>query len=295
MTCDNCAHGKVCAYRKTSQHLTDIENRCDLFLDLDHIAIFPFAVGESVWVLENDQIEQKTVYHIRLNVENEGESIVKGKTETRIQIFALGDNWYKPYEITGAKIGVSAFLSFADAIKAAIKIDNSAEQIRYNMFRDYLQELQEIEEYRYMSDEAILESYINARSGVTEFWMDIYPDEADKCAARRTKHDIIGFWILGKNGNCHPDADYFIAEAYIKPEYRREGIMSDRISDWIEKHRKTGNRNGKFCLFVLSKNEVAKKFWKHVFDRCGYEPYKLSDIADDLNGHLIQLGYKPKE
>ena len=294
MTCDNCAHGKVCAYRKTSQHLTDIENRCDLFQDPDRIFSVIRSVGDPIWIIDRDNIVETIVYKILLRIEHEGDYIEKGKMEVCQQIF-VQESSGNPYEVLPKHIGSTAFLTFEDAIKAAIKIDNSAEQIRYNMFRDYLQELQEIEEYRYMSDEAILESYINARSGVTEFWMDIYPDEADKCAARHTKHDIIGFWILGKNGNCHPDADYFIAEAYIKPEYRREGIMSDRISDWIKKYRKTGNRNGKFCLFVLSKNEVAKKFWKHVFDRCGYKPYKLSDIADDLNGHLIQLGYKPRE
>lgn len=283
MTCDNCAHGKVCAYRKTSQHLTDIENHCDLFLDCDRTVAFPVAVGEPIWIFERDQIEKYVVYKVRLTVENARDIVVKGETDTRVQIFAFADSG-RAIEVLPKHIGQTAFFTFEEAERAAIYTDGSAEQIRYNMFRDYLIELQKIEEYKYMDDAEILDNFIKMRSGKTEYWQDIYPDQS-----QRTKHDIIGFWILGQNRNCHPDADYFIAETYIRPEYRREGIMSDRISDWIKTY------GGKFCLFVLSKNEVAKKFWKNVFDRCGYEPYELSDVADDMNGHLIRLGYKQKE
>lgn len=288
MTCDNCAHGKVCAYRKTSQHLTDIENHCDLFLDCDRTVAFPVAVGEPIWIFERDQIEKYVVYKVRLTVENARDIVVKGETDTRVQIFAFADSG-RAIEVLPKHIGQTAFFTFEEAERAAIYTDGSAEQIRYNMFRDYLIELQKIEEYKYMDDAEILDNFIKIRHGDVEHWMDVYPDNANNCAAHRTKHDIIGFWILGQNGNCHPDADYFIAETYIRPEYRREGIMSDRISDWIKTY------GGKFCLFVLSKNEVAKKFWENVFDRCGYEPYELSDVADDMNGHLIQFGYKPKE
>lgn len=288
MTCDNCAHGKVCAYRKTFQHLTDIENHCDLFLDCDRTVAFPVAVGEPIWIFERDQIEKYVVYKVRLTVENARDIVVKGETDTRVQIFAFADSG-RAIEVLPKHIGQTAFFTFEEAERAAIYTDGSAEQIRYNMFRDYLIELQKIEEYKYMDDAEILDNFIKIRHGDVEHWMDVYPDNANNCAAHRTKHDIIGFWILGQNGNCHPDADYFIAETYIRPEYRREGIMSDRISDWIKTY------GGKFCLFVLSKNEVAKKFWENVFDRCGYEPYELSDIANDMNGHLIQLGYKPKE
>lgn len=288
MTCDNCAHGKVCAYRKTSQHLTDIENHCDLFLDCDRTVAFPVAVGEPIWIFERDQIEKYIIYKVRLTVENARDIVVKGETDTRVQIFAFADSG-RVIEVLPKHIGQTAFFTFEEAERAAIYTDGSAEQVRYNMFRDYLIELQKIEEYDYMDDAEILDNFIKMRCGDVEHWMDVYPDNANNCAAHRTKHDIIGFWILGQNGSCHPDADYFIAETYIRPEYRREGIMSDRISDWIKTY------GGKFCLFVLSKNEVAKKFWKNVFDRCGYEPYELSDVADDMNGHLIQFGYKPKE
>ena len=288
MTCDNCVHGKVCAYRKTSQHLTDIENHCDLFLDCDRTVAFPVAVGEPIWIFERDQIEKYVVYKVRLTVESARDIVVKGETDTRVQIFAFADSG-RAIEVLPKHIGQTAFFTFEEAERAAIYTDGSAEQIRYNMFRDYLIELQKIEEYKYIDDAEILDNFIKIRHGDVGHWRDVYPDNANNCAAHRTKHDIIGFWILGQNRNCNPDADYFIAETYIRPEYRREGIMSDRISDWIKTH------GGKFCLFVLSKNEVAKKFWKNVFDRCGYEPYELSGVADDMNGHLIQLGYKPKE
>ena len=284
MTCENCAHGKMCAYRKSSEHIAHIENHCDLFLDADRMIDLPVAVGEPIWIFEKDQIAKAVVYKVRLTVENQNEYIKKGKTERRVQIFAVTD-WGHVVEVLPKHIGQTAFLTFEDAEKAAINTDGSAEQIRYNMFRDYLLELQETEGLTYMNDAQILDNFIKIRSNTTEYWRDVYPDQS-----RREKQDIIGFWVLGANGNCHPDADYFIAEAYIKPEYRREGIMSDRISDWIKTY------GGKFCLFVLSKNEIAKKFWNKLFADLDYEECELRDVGVySMDDHLIQLGFKPKE
>lgn len=284
MTCNDCAHCKVCAEKKAWQRFSDVENRCQNYLNQDRLAVFPKAVGEPIWIFDKDRIEKVIVYHIRLNIESCGDCIIKGQTEMRVQTFVQTDAG-RVIEVLPKHIGKMAFLTFEDAEMAAINTDNSAEQIRYHMFRDYLLELQKIEGLTYMNDAQILDNFVKIRSGKTGFWKDVYPDQS-----RQDKYDMIGFWVLGAKGNCHPDADYFIAESYIKPEYRREGIMSDRISDWIKTY------GGMFCLFVLNNNEIAKKFWNKLFDDLGYEKFELSDTgAYTMDGHLIQIGYRPKQ
>ena len=283
MTCENCAHGKMCAYRKSSEHITNIENHCDLFQDSDRTFSVLRSIGEPIWIIDRGRIIETIVYKIRMLIECEDDRIEKGRMDIRQQIFVQEDSG-KVHEVLPKHIGATAFLSFEGAVKTMVDQSNSGENIRFNMFKDYIRELHGIEGLREMTDAEILDQYIKIRSGINEAWADIYQEESP-----RTDADLIGFWVHGINGNCHPDADEFIAEAYIRPEYRREGIMSETISNWIKTY------GGKICLFALSKNEVAKKFWLSLFEKIGYEPYQLSKVADDMDGHLIQFGFRPKE
>lgn len=93
-------------------------------------------------------------------------------------------------------------------------------------------------------------------------WIDIEKDD-----------EPIGFLMIGTGENCHPDADYYIADAYIKPEYRRRGYMSGVLREVIDKHP------GIYCLLILNENSIGKIFWYTFFRREGFKPHYLSDVG----------------
>lgn len=69
----------------------------------------------------------------------------------------------------------------------------------------------------------------------------------------------VGFIIVGKSPNCNPSCDYYIEECYITPEYRRQGLMTETIKDYVTDH------NGTYCMFIINENAIAKKFWESLF------------------------------
>ena len=74
----------------------------------------------------------------------------------------------------------------------------------------------------------------------------------------------VGFFIIGIDESCHPDCDYFIAEAYIEKEYRGKGIMSVEVGKILR------TLKGTYCLDVFHENKDAKEFWDRVFKENGY-------------------------
>jgi predicted acetyltransferase len=92
----------------------------------------------------------------------------------------------------------------------------------------------------------------------------------------------IGFVFIGVLDSCHPDADYYIQDAYIEPEYRRQHIMEGVIQSFIDAH------SGKYCLFLLDENYPAISFWHRQFDLRGYHECYIEDINDmeTYNCHL---------
>lgn len=91
----------------------------------------------------------------------------------------------------------------------------------------------------------------------------------------------IGFALVGVGRNKHPVSDAFMAEFYIRPDYRRQRYGFEAAKSLIEA------RKGKWCMFILKGNKRAEIFWKCVFDACGYEDISdvfASDIfEDDVN------------
>ena len=72
----------------------------------------------------------------------------------------------------------------------------------------------------------------------------------------------IGFVIL-QTINC--DIPKYIIDAYVMPEYRKQGYMTlllDSMSSQIGKE---------VCLYVIKSNYTAREFWKNYFSLRGYE------------------------
>lgn len=121
---------------------------------------------------------------------------------------------------------------------------------------------------------------------------DIYissPDCTWKNIFAPDTNELVGFLILGKSGKeKHPDTDRAIAEAYVAPEYRRQGLMTAAVKDYESRHKCT------YSLLVLRENMDALSYWEKLFDEMHYRPYELDASCVDADGDdLILLGFRP--
>ena len=109
-------------------------------------------------------------------------------------------------------------------------------------------------------------------------WHDVFMDG-----------QIIGFIIVGHHAPyAHPSSDYSICEAYIRPEYRKRGLMTSVVRSVVE------DCPGRYSLLVLDNNQYAKAFWNKVFSSMRYVPYDLDmDCVDSHGDHVCVFGFKP--
>lgn len=147
---------------------------------------------------------------------------------------------------------------------------------RIKMFSDYLDGLQKLMGLPQYSYAKKVELFQNYYASADSRWIDIYSDQPKK--------DPVGFLVVGFPPNCHPNANFYIEEAYIRPEYRRRGFMSAAVSDFVQ-----GNP-GVYCLFVVRGNEGAYGFWKGIFGKNGYTPCYLADVGA-ADAYCTQYGF----
>ena len=121
-------------------------------------------------------------------------------------------------------------------------------------------------------------------------WFDglvesVYDGYTDWITLQDKQGQYAGELLIGKRPNCHPDADYYIEEAFTVKSARRKGIMTAAVTEYVKSHP------GIYCYFVLTKNHAAARFWDKVFISLGYEPIELRDVgAGDPD--VVQRGYK---
>lgn len=148
-------------------------------------------------------------------------------------------------------------------------------EYRYQMLCHYLDELWAIKGLSPQSQMEKMEFFREITSNDYTQWIDVQAD-----------NELIGFLIIGTAPNCHPDADYYVEEAYIKPEFRRKNYMFSAVSEFVQNHK------GVYCLFVLDRNNAAKSFWKKAFAKNGYLPCYLRDVGAG-DEYCTQYGFKP--
>ncbi len=98
-----------------------------------------------------------------------------------------------------------------------------------------------------------------------------------------------GFLAIGIRDNCHPDCDFYIAQTYTVPEYRRQGVMRRYFTQWAKDHA-----GAKLCMFIIDRNEIAKNFWFSLMPSLGYEPMYLTEVLPP-DGYTTQYGWRPKQ
>ena len=146
---------------------------------------------------------------------------------------------------------------------------------------NYLRELNEIKGCRMRTrDELKDEAGELVRHPQTR-WHWIY--DGPEC-----EKNFRGFLAIGFRDNCHPLCDYFVAQTYTVPEYRRQGVMRRYFTQWAKMHR-----GATLCMFIIDNNEIAKKFWFSLMPSIGYEPMYLTEVLPP-DGYTTQYGWRPK-
>lgn len=148
---------------------------------------------------------------------------------------------------------------------------------KHRLYREYVSELEALHgEKIFRSDDevrAAADHYIGAEHAR---WMNIFD------SGKR----MVGFLIICRPPECHEHADYYIAQAYVEPDSRAQGLMTARLNEYLEGHR------GTYVLYVLTGNEIAAGFWDHFFDKAGY---RHTDLREYPVKGAVQLAYKPKK
>lgn len=80
-----------------------------------------------------------------------------------------------------------------------------------------------------------------------------------------------GFLITGFGTNCCDGCDLFIMEFYIVPEFRKQGLGTAAMKNFISEHP------GRYCLKVHKNNEIAQSFWSNLQNGIG-----STDISDKI-------------
>lgn len=117
-------------------------------------------------------------------------------------------------------------------------------------------------------------------------WIDIYVNETIE-ATSTEEMQLVGFLIVGRDEACHPFCDYFIAQAYIKKDFRNKGIMTRILKEYVGRHA------GDYCLLIANGNPSAEIFWRNRFTELGFEINEdLPKIKGTIDYSLCkQLGF----
>ncbi len=119
------------------------------------------------------------------------------------------------------------------------------------LYKKYIKELSRYDsELKYFPGSEVIEwakEYYEDKQNTS--WIDIIQDD-----------QIVGFLIIThKGGDCHPDCDHFIAQAYVLPEKRNQGLMTAAVTRYLQ------NNPGIYGYDVIIGNRYAKNYWKKYF------------------------------
>lgn len=150
-------------------------------------------------------------------------------------------------------------------------------EIRYQMYADYVRHISTLR-----GD--VFDGGLCMRNfeKIDEGWCDV------QWVPIKVKTQEVGFIVLYTHPNCHPDADWYIEDAYVMPEYRNQGLMQKAVQTWVKEHP------GTYCLFIVDSNEPARHMWPTVFEKMGYVPITLRQVLPHKDG-LTQYGFQHKE
>ncbi len=141
--------------------------------------------------------------------------------------------------------------------------EKSYSEKEFELYWQYKNELWKIEGMHPYSKEAV------------DSWYKEYLDDAGCCIRIFNENkEQIGFVFVGTYPNCHEDADFYIQDCFIMPEYRKRSVMSAIVSEFI------ADNPGDYCLYLIDQNAQAQNFWRKMFGSLGYEEFQIKDYTD---------------
>lgn len=97
-----------------------------------------------------------------------------------------------------------------------------------------------------------------------------------------------GFAIIGEKSNCHPLADIYIEEFYIKPDFRKTSCGRQLIGYVLNDMKPRY-----VCFYILDKNRPAHEFWDKIFGDWQFVRMTDSLIADmNTDFYFYEKPYK---
>lgn len=159
---------------------------------------------------------------------------------------------------------------------------------KIDLFQRYFSEMQATTSITLLDNkediEKLADNYINAEYAR---WMNIFDEDGRK---------MIGFLIICTGTECHKDADYCVAHAFIEPAYRGQGYMTGRMNEYITGVNRDGvkgkEHKGIYCMYIWENNDSAAHFWKHYFlKKAGYERIDLD--SSPITGKRRLLAFAP--
>lgn len=140
--------------------------------------------------------------------------------------------------------------------------DKDISPAEFELYYKYKQELWEIDNMHPYSKQAVHEWYAEI-TGDAGYIVRIF-----------NGNEQIGFIFIGTEPNCHEDADFYVQDCYILPEFRRRSIMSETVSEFLSEHP------GVYSMFLIDQNVPAVNFWNKMFKSLDYVEISIHDYND---------------
>lgn len=118
---------------------------------------------------------------------------------------------------------------------------------REQMYLDYKRELcamDGLDGLRAPAEDYLLDVRAATKRPDAVEWVPIIKDDRE-----------VGFLIITKGELAKRGEDYRIEEAYVKPEYRERGLMSEAVKKYLKEHP------GKYSMQLMANNHNAAMFW----------------------------------
>lgn len=107
------------------------------------------------------------------------------------------------------------------------------------------------------------------------YFPDYFSDPARRAYFLMQKNAVVGFALLNRHSPLGRDVDWVMAEFYIKPAFRRQGLARQAASLLFQAHP------GRWELKFSRENSAARRFWLSVTRDCHPElvPLPAGELA----------------
>ena len=126
-----------------------------------------------------------------------------------------------------------------------------------------------------VKDQAIKDNYNFISSWYDITWFDIFDGMEN-----------VGFIIIATGDHCPIEYDYYILEAYIKPESRKRGLMINMLEAIFK------NNPGTYGCYFMIQNKDALKFYKRISKKFKFKPAQIRTDSKAFEYDCIEKAFK---